>query len=412
MKRLCIICGGAALVSWTALLLAGRPMADALGQRFGTALLKLGEGKFSSAAEFIHRRFSEAAWLITLLAGWALTHGIVHFLFSKRGSCRAAWVLHAALAFVILNLWMTAAARTAGFWIAHWDGALTQNLTRFQVKMILAREQAAGGRMALVGSSQTRAQIDEAVLNGSFGPMVRVTDLAYPGAKALDVLLMQRQIDSTEPDYVVWYVSEAVCYSGSASEVIPNFLTLSQVPDLIRRDATRFISPEYLGSGILGAALPVFRLREVVTQRILGPQIGNLNQSRYDAALEANLSTRAKEAADYYRLNEESRMHERAMEDFIRQSAAQRQKVVLLVGQLHPTFQSALHPSIRPHMIAYLREIQSRHPNVILIEDIPPQVESDYDDLTHVNRAAQQRFSTFLAARLEKVLAETNASSR
>ena len=46
MKRLCIICGGAALVSWTALLLAGRPMADALGQRFGTALLKLGEGKF------------------------------------------------------------------------------------------------------------------------------------------------------------------------------------------------------------------------------------------------------------------------------------------------------------------------------------------------------------------------------
>jgi hypothetical protein len=43
---------------------------------------------------------------------------------------------------------------------------------------------------------------------------------------------------------------------------------------------------------------------------------------------------------------------------------------------------------------------------------LPRHGEEDYDDLTHINRAAQQRFSTFLAARLESLLTETGASPR
>ena len=142
MKRLVTTCGSTVFLGWMLFLVAGKSVANALGQRFGSAVLKIGEGKIPSAVEFLHQRLFEAVWLFTLFFAWAVLHAAIQCWVSKRDRpLRLTWLLHAVVGFVALNLWLWEAGRTAGFWIAQWDGILTQNLTRFHIKMILAREQ-------------------------------------------------------------------------------------------------------------------------------------------------------------------------------------------------------------------------------------------------------------------------------
>ena len=53
-------------------------------------------------------------------------------------------------------------------------------------------------------------------------------------------------------------------------------------------------------------------------------------------------------------------------------------------------------------MVAYLRRLASQHANVQLLEDLPPQTPANYEDLTHVNREAQVRFTEFIQNVLER----------
>jgi hypothetical protein len=57
-------------------------------------------------------------------------------------------------------------------------------------------------------------------------------------------------------------------------------------------------------------------------------------------------------------------------------------------------------------MLAFLRAQAAQDSNIVLLEEaqMPLQTEKDYDDLTHVNRAAQVRFSEFLAGFLENLM--------
>lgn len=407
MKRLAISCTVLIAMGWCAFGLGGRTFANAFAGRFGNALLKLGEGKVASAEDFLYHRMFESAWLATLILVWILVHFSVQVLASRSTRLRPyGWIAHCLAGFLALNLWLSQATQTAAFWICFWEGEQTQNLARFHIKLVLTGEQPAGPRAVLVGSSQTRAQIEEGILNAALAPKLRTTDLDYPGSKALDVLIMYEVVPRARPDYVIWYVSEADFYSGSSSEVIPNFLTLGDVPDLLGRGGFRFVPAERLGYGILGDILPVFRLREVLAQRVLGPETGYLQQQQYDTSLETDLAVRAQRAAKSYNVNSESRFQQRAMEDYIIRCQRSGRRVILIAGQLHPVLERALAPAIRPHMLSFLRELAEKYPNVTLIEKLPEQSGEDYDDLTHVNRAAQVRFSRFLAAQLDVILVQ------
>jgi len=412
MKRLATFGTVIVAVGWGLYAFAGHRLAAALAKPLSGTLLKLGEGKVTSPGDFIHRRMFEVAWLATLILAWFLAHWVVQAFVRGAGRKRYAWIAHCVVGFIALNLWLSQATQMAAFWILNWDGGQSQNLTRFHIKRILAREGSTGPRAVLVGSSQTRAQIDEAILNAALGPRLRTTDLNYPGAKALDVLILDPMFSESQPDYVIWYVSEAYFYGGSSSEVIPNFLRIEDLPDLFRRGCFRFVPRDRMAYGILGDLLPVFRLREVFAQRVLGPELGHLQQQQYDTLLETELVMRAQRAAVYYRLNKESHFQQLAMEEFVIRCQRSRKNVILLTGQLHPVFEGALDPAMRPEMFSFLRRLAEQYPNVTLIEKLPEQLPADYVDLTHVNRAAQERFSRFLATELDVILKDTASRNR
>jgi hypothetical protein len=410
MKRPPIIPALALAAGWLTYAMAGGTIASTLAARWGERLVRLGEGKVVSPAEFLEGRMFEALWLTTLLLVWWLAHLWLRRWRNPLAQPRFAWLTHSVLAFLCLNLWLAQAQRTALFWGLMWHGEQTQNLTRFHLKLVLAREEEAASKAAIMGSSQARAQIDEALLNSSLAPSLRTTEFHYPGARAYDILLLHARVSKAAPKLIICYLSEDSFYSGSVTEVTPNFLTVPAFPDLIRRGGAKFIPAERIGVGLLGHVLPTFRLRDVLAQRILGPAITQIKQRQYDTALSTNLHERI--GHRIYAIDDESRFQQRALEDFVARAGAARQEVILLPGQLNPILGQKLPPSVRADMIAFLRALAAKHPHVSLVEDLPVQTEQDYDDLTHVNKAAQARFTQFLAGRIEQHLARRAAPSR
>ena len=165
----------------------------------------------------------------------------------------------------------------------------------------------------------------------------------------------------------------------------------------MKRRGLRFVPWENIFSGGVGSIVQLFRLRDVFAQRIYGPATGQLKQSEYNASLETSLADRARHTAGNYRLDDETRFQERAFEDFIRRCQASKERVVILRGQMNPLFENALNPEIRARMISFLRDLAKRYSNMTLIEDLPPQSANDYEDLTHVTKTTQERFTSYLA---------------
>jgi hypothetical protein len=403
MRRLLSIATILIAAGWGLYLLGGKTLSHLIASRLGGFVMKLGEGKISSPAEFIERRMFEGAWLATLLLLWAFVHLIVAR--SRLGrplGNRWAWITHSLLALLCLNLWLWQADRTVFFWGLMWDGQQTQNLARFRIKLILTAEDRFKPRAVLMGSSQTRAQIDEELLNSLLGNKLRTTEMHYPGSKAYDHLLLQPILSPARADYVIVYLSEADFHSGSASEAVPNFFRFRDLPDLIQRGGTRFVPAGGIGYGLLGQVLPIFHLREVLAQRLLGPAMVQIKQQQYNVALKTNLVERGADLAKIYKPNEESRFHQRALEDFLARCRDSNQRVLLLAGQLNPIMSRRIEPETRREMVELLHSLAARFPNVTVVENLPEQAESDYADMTHVTKPAQDRFTRFLASWLEQ----------
>jgi hypothetical protein len=413
MKRLFIIASVFLACGWSLYFAAGPRLADLVASRAGRVIARLGEGKVASPVDFVQYRIREALGLSTLLLVWAVVHLIVTRWQQQRGSPRRwRWLTHSAMAFLCLNLWLAQAEKTVLFWGLMWQGKETQNLTRFHIKLVLAREDPNRNRAVLVGSSQTRAQLDEEKINAQLGPLLRTTELHYPGSKGYDVLLLQPVVAKMRPQFVICYVTEAYFHSGSVSEGPPNFLSLGGLRDLAGRGGLKFIPTERTGTGLLGHLLPVFRLRQVLSQRLFGPQTGQLQQQQYNAALETDLAERARRAARDYHINEESRFHQQAFEDFVRRCQNDQQQVILLAGQMNPLFGRAVDPAIRAEMLRFLRELAAKYKNVTLVENLPAQTPADYEDVTHVTKPMQERFTLFFAEWLRGFLAEQGARRR
>src|ERR1051325_11157248 len=364
----------------------------------------MGEGKITAASSFVHHRFFEGLWLATLLLVWGGIHAAVAKWLSGKVPSRRAAIMRLVLALICLNLWLSQAERSVLFWGLLWQGKQTQNLTRFYIKLILARENPAPVQAALMGSSQVRAQIDEELLNSVMSGRLHTTELHYPGSKAHDVFLLQPIVSRIDPQYIICYVSEGDFYGGGASEGVPNFLTFAQLPALVRLGGHKFIPRREIAYGLLGNALPIFRLREVLAQRFFGPQIVQLKQQRYDAAIEADFAERARRAAKLYALNDQTQFQRRAFEQFVVRCRARNQRVIILCGQLNPLFGDALEPRFRQETLAFLRSLAARYSNVLFIKNLPKQTPEDYEDLTHVLKPAQERFTRFLAERLLDLL--------
>ena len=396
---------GVLLLGWLIHVTAGAMLSQMLAARVGAALLRFGQGKFNDPALFIHRRTGELLWLITLAFLCAAGHPLLERLIRRRaGVIRWGWAAHAALGFTLLNIWMGAAGNTALFWGAVGAGAGFQNLMQFHFKRIVFEENPASRGAVLVGNSQTRAQIDEGLLNERFGTNLWTAELHFPGSHAYDLLLIERQLRRANPQLVICYLNENYFYNGSAGESVPSFFGLRELPDAWRRGAVRHLEGKGVFYGLLGDMLPLFRYREALAQRLFSASAVQLKQSQYNTSLAVDLETRAREAASRSQLDAESEFQKRAFEEFVARCQQANRRVIALDGQSNPILTRQLDPSVRTDLTSFLDQLQHGYSNLVVVRGnaLPQQSSADYEDLTHVNPEAQRRFTLWLAEFIEK----------
>lgn len=385
---------------WLAYFSVGMKVAEGVSARFGPALLRFGQGKFFDAGVFVHARIGELLLLITAAASFFAFYSWLDAWIRRRSKARGfRWVWCAAIGFSLVNCWVGIAGTTALFWGAIGAAAGLQNLMQFHFKRIVFAENPAAQRAVLVGNSQTRAQIDEGLLNERMGTNLWTTEMHYPSAKAFDLLLIERQLRPSKPDVIICYLSEICFYNGSSGEVVPNFLGFQDLSSLRRLDGYQYLEGGRIFYGLLGEVLPLFRYREPVAQVLLGASAVQVMQNRYDTALTVDLEARAREIAATFQVSGESDFQKRGFEEFVMRCRKNGSRLILLVGQCNPVLAKSIAPAVRQDMRAFLQALQSRYPDLEIVAEnkLPSQTSDDYEDLTHVKAEAQKRFSIWLA---------------
>jgi hypothetical protein len=413
MKRFRYIwlCTAGIVFLWLLYFVLGTPVSRHLAARFAEAVLRATRGNVADPAIFIRGRLCEGLLLATLLVVAAWLHiAITQIILRKSANRSRHWIAHAVSGFVLFNLWLGLAMQTTLFWCAMWQGEATQNLTRFHLKRLLLAENQSPSKAVILGNSQSRAQIDEELLNKILELKLHTAELHFPGSNAYDVWLIHRKIAHLHPNLIIVYISEATFYNGNHHDAAANFFQFSDVKDLASRDVRAFVPRQGFQYGLLGAALPIFRLRDVLSQRILGTSLVQLKQQQHNQQFLENLESNAKKMAPSYRIDASSAFEKRAFTEFISDCETGKENVLVLVGQLNPLLGQRFDSRIRADMISLLRQLRDKHPNMALIENLPFQSPSDYEDLTHVKKETQSEFTQLIAEYLKRPFAELRKS--
>ena len=399
-RRLAIGCLVLPVIAWLVYTLAGRALAAWMAQRWGALLLRAGDGKFTDAALFVQHRLFEATWLLTLGVGLLAVAVALGALAARRLPRLWQWIPFALTGFVGLNVWLGLGMSTCLFWCLFWSGkAGTDNLTQFHIKLLLLDESAARVNVVLGGSSQTRAEIDPALLNRRLMPGIFTTELHFPGSYAYDLLFLDRELASRRAEVIVCYLSEANFFTGGLSDGFPFFFSFGDWPDFARLGGKAGWRPRAMGYAVLGSVLPVFRLREALAYRVLGGNLADLRQREENKALDADLHGRAVAARSAYRTSPASQFQFDAFEVFVARCRAQHRLLVLCSGQLNPLQSRELDPELHRLLQSFLARLAARYDNVVVVGEpqLPAQIEADYKDLTHVNTEARERYTEALA---------------
>lgn len=416
MKRIFIIVSLlVTAVAWLVHALLGNVLAGWIAQKWGPQLLRMGDGKFSDVAVFLDHRFFEASLLLTAGIGLLLLVMALGAVLARRLPELWKWIPYAVSGFVALNLWIKIAMGTCLFWCLFWNGKnKTDNFTQFHIKLLLMDENNAPVKVVLGGSSQTRAQIDHRLLNQRFGAHLFSTELHFPGSFGFDFLFLDRMLAGHKADIIVCYLSELNFYSDGLSTGFPLFFSFDDLPTFLRLGGKLQWDSQSAGYGLLGSVLPCFQLRESLAQRLLGDDMARIRQHQRDASLSANLRERVLAAAATYRTHEQSSFEMASFEAFVARCHAERRTVVICCGQLNPILANELDPVLRPQMLSFFKSLANRFNNVLLLEEssLPRQTPDDYEDLTHVNPAAQIRFTEALGDVLEKLIRSKSVANK
>lgn len=406
LRHITIIGGTLIGALWLVYTLFGGWVSSRLAARFESAILDATMGNATRAAPFVQNRLEEAAWLLAAgLLAVMLQAILAHILVKPGNRQNARWAFHSAAGFVLVNAWLAVAFHTMLGWCPWWQGKTeTHNLTRFQIKARLLRECTTPVKAAILGNSQARAQLDEQLLNERLEPNLHIAELHFPGSDAYDILILHRGIDSRMAGVIVCYVSEMNFYCGSHSDIAALFFGFGDVADLKTLDVLKYIGRRKLGYGLLSDALPIFYLRDVIAQRILGLGVTGIGQRQQDLAATADLQANAAKSAPKFRINAESDFQKKAFANFSAECASRRQKLIVIAGQVNPLIGRLIDPAVRADMLAFLRTLRDQNSHVVLVDNAPDQEDSDYADLTHVTEAQQRAFTQFVAEQLKNTL--------
>ncbi len=394
------------LAAWGLFGLFGNAVSSRICARYGPRILTMGGGKFTDAERFVHFRIRDFAVLVTASCVLALVWMAADAIWPRLVCPRAQWILQALGGFICLNCLAAIAAHTVLFWCVLFSGAgRTHNYTQYQIKQRLMDQIDVPRQAVLLGSSQTRAEIDEQVLNDHLGASIWTTELHFPGSRTYDMILNLERLPSVKIDYVICYLSEGYFYTGVDSDAMMFFFGFRDLAEFCRLRFTCAGLGRNSILGLLGDALPLFHYREPLVGRLFGFKTLNINQERYDAGLSQSLAQRAKTSAANFRMGADSDFQKRAFIAFAQKCRQGHHRLIICCGQMNPILGRALDPALRPDMLAFLRHCAAVDANIVLLDEasLPRQTEADYDDLTHVNVAGQVRFSEYIANVLGKL---------
>jgi hypothetical protein len=377
-------------------------LATFLAEQFGSALERIGDGKFPNKQLFVLHRIHEAlALLLWTYATIVLTNGMFHLLRHRSGITGTA--LCATTVFAAINLWILLASRCALFWFLFWQGDFTRNLVAFEIKRILYSENQAAHRMVIVGSSQANRQINERMLNQRFKGQAWTSELHFPGSTAFDVWTTWSNLAGNEPDTLIYYLSERD-FVGSNGLMPAYFFNVSRAADWKRfTDGKHGWSAE-MRFGLLARCLPLFRIRDALSSRILGAAHNRLDELQHDTAQNSNLEARATLAKSRFTRDEFDASQRTALRALARSCEERGTRLILLFGHLNPVLEQQLGPAYREELRPFLKALHAEFSKttVVFREQMPLQVAGDYTDLTHVDDATQARFTEWLGNWLEK----------
>jgi len=402
------------LALWLAVAVLGAKTAAWMDARFGPRILAGANGKFVNVRAFLEHRFMDMALIATAACVLILLYGWISDWISRQVATPGRWVLQGWSAFVCLNLFVGVAAHTALFWSVLYTGKeKIQNYTQWRVKEALMREASTPSQAVLLGTSQTRAQIDSRVLNARLGSKLWTTELHFPGSFPYDLTLCLERLPNVKIDYVITYMSEANLYFDFNTGRLMYFFGLRDLPAYLNLGRQRAPLDGYALSGLLGDVFPVYQVWDSVAARARIWEKVDTAQAQYDTALGNDIKQRAIRAAGTMRLGPASDFHKREFDLFAQGCQQRGARLVICLGQANPMFDRAVDPAVHRDMLAFLREEARKDSNIVLLEpsDLPFQKESDYEDVMHVNAETRQRFSEYIVGVLENLLEGKNPKS-
>jgi len=257
----------------------------------------------------------------------------------------------------------------------------------------------------LMGASQTRTQIDTKVLNERLARRVWTTELHFPGSTPYDMTLCLERLPNVPLAYIITYVSETTFYSKFDNERLMYFFGFRDLPAYCALGPDKPKFDRFEVCGLMGDIFPLYRVWDSLAARARGFEAQNQDQVRYDLSLGRNLADEAQRQAKNVGFGPECNFHKESFAAFAKMCRERGCRLIICCGQLNPIAERALNPALRPDMMAFLHEQAARDTNIVLLEaaQLPPQVEADYEDLSHVNPAARARFSQYIADVLDRL---------
>ncbi len=380
------------------------------------ATLATQRGKIPDPGVFVRSRFVELVGLLTLATMILVINlGLIRTLrlFSKPGHWN--WLMMALFWFAQWNLFVGVAAETVVFWLGpyRWKKA-SEHLAAFHIKRQLAEERTQGRCVVMVGNSQMNAALDEGLINRELGPQLWAVDLYYPAAQPFDFLLVQRQYRSLRPAYALVYISQMSLYAPVSGDRFPALLDFAGLVDFLHLGGFRFPAAEKIPYGTVGACLPAWRFREVLSDALFPLPTQLRKPSRPDRPDDRSSQDEAiAETASRYRLRNATEFHQRCLEEFVRRCGQSETQVVLLAGQMAPELERALDPQLRAEMIRFLQHLEAAYQHVVLLDDGPPQLTDDQDftDLRHMSQSAQRKYTRSFLNKFQALLSPKTPSS-
>ncbi len=393
---------GLLILAWLVYGIGGQSIAGWVAGLLERQLNGLADGKFADPQVFVRGRMREALFLLT--GAWVgATAVFIAFRKIDTQTVIPRVYPRAMMIFVVLNLWLAMAGNCVLFWLLFWQGEGTPNLVGFEIKRLLFKENKAESKMIIMGSSQANRQFKEALLNRQFGNRLWTTELGFPGNKVFDVWSIWERLPENRPALVAYYLNEGDFMDSSG--LAPIYFFDAGAANVWRRLGTgRVPMTRKMYNGLIGSAIPLFRIRDALASRFLGKAMAGMNQADHDTAMASDLNRRAALVKDRFRRDAYTDLHRSALVELAGDCQRRGTKLILLFGQLNPLLERQLDGRLRAEVGSFLEELDARFANVTLIqrEKMPEQTTEDYEDLTHVNDEAQKRFTEWFGAWVER----------